>query len=112
MNTIGEGFRRQYQEILSKAQFVVRPLDNCTEFGSDECILRLLNFKGTGEKRKFSEVQLEYAKYVDMWWDNLWSGGPKRDRKWIDAFVMERNYQVTYADGDITLKRIQGEEAS
>lgn len=84
-------------KIRESCQFVVKPILHngalFDAFGGDDNILRLLSFKGTGEKKKFREIQEEYATYSNGWWDNLLNTGIKPESnnlKWIDEFVIGR----------------------
>lgn len=112
-------FEDHCEEIRNQRQFEIRPVmykgELFDSFGGDSCVLNLLNYKGTGNSISFEMVQLEYAKYSSGWWDELFATDQlsKVQRlKWLDEFVMERNYQIIFADGDIVMRKGKGELAS
>lgn len=76
---------------------------------SDHNMVKILEFKGTGEKRKFMDIvadveQMMFNEYLRIiGTDNDEVYNPKNAPK-LHEYIIENNFQVVYEKGDIVVR--------
>ena len=72
---------------------------------SDKDIIRILEFKGTGEKRKFMDVLTEYLnRNLQRLDDILEDNYPISEPCWLYDYIASKNYQLEFEKDDIMLR--------
>ncbi len=72
---------------------------------SDENVEFILNWKGTGETKKFSEIMEEHLKYnFDITMLINEGKKPEQDYLWLVDYIVKMNYQIFFEKDDITLR--------
>lgn len=66
-------------------------------------MIRILEFKGTGEKRRFLDLvrEIDEMGYQNML--SLWDGVEK-PYLWIDEYIIQNNFQVTFEKDDVIVR--------
>lgn len=107
-------FEEQLEEHYKKSSFIIRPVNydgECTRpILSDDEMIRILEFRGTGINRNFIEI----LTYIEEHNFNATCSNHDNDGKpgytwikpiWADEYIIHNNINVTYKDGDILFKK-------
>lgn len=102
-----EELKCQLEEYKSNRFFKIKPTSYngvvYTTIGTDDDILRLLRYKGTGKQVLFNDLKREYVKYMDNWWEGKWEGLNNGNLVPIDIFAESRKYEIIYKKDDIII---------
>lgn len=71
----------------------------------DNRVNTILRFKGTGEKRKFVDVLLEYTERNFKRIEIIREGRKPEGRSyWLDEYIIQNNFQIIFEPDDIVLR--------
>ena len=72
---------------------------------SDEDVIKILEFRGTGEKRKFMDVLREFVirdlRSIENFIDDNY---PTEEHLWLYDYIASKNYQLEFEKDDIMLR--------
>ncbi len=66
-------------------------------------MIRILEFKGTGERKDFFEIYKEVEELALSSMRKLWDGDGTNYSLWIDEYIIQNNFQVVFGKDDVKI---------